>query len=582
MPATANVPPERKAGLPAPNVDALLAQMTLDEKIGQMTQVDKTALKDGREIHDLFNGSVLSGADSLPKPNEPATWAAMYDGYQSQALATRLGIPLIYGVDAVHGHGGCKGATIFPHNIGLGCTRSPELVEQIARITAREMAGTGLDWNFAPCIAVARDDRWGRTYEAFGETAELAESLGAAAVRGYETATDGTAVLATAKHYLADGGTVGGKDRGDAQISEEELRRVHFPGYVAAIKAGVGSVMVSFSSWNGQPMHGNKHLITDVLKGELGFAGLVVTDWAAIDLMGPDYTKDIELAINAGIDMVMVPIKFRDFIARLKELVTTGRVPQARINDAVRRILVQKARFRLWEKPFTDPALTATIGSPQHRAVARDAVRKSLVLLKNDRAALPLKKEARVHVCGLRADNMGVQCGGWSVGWRGRRGNITPGTTIRQAIEKVAGAGKLAYSENGSGAEQADAVVVVLGEDPYAESSGDRAKLELSPQDLAVFAAAKAATKKSGKPLVVVLLTGRPLILGDVLDSASAVVAAWLPGTEGDGVADVLYGAYKPTGKLSVSWPREMSQIPINVGDQKYQPLFEYGFGLSW
>jgi beta-glucosidase len=537
------------------------------------------ALKDGTEVRTFMLGSVLSGADSLPKPNEPATWVELYDRYQSQALSTRLGIPMLYGVDAVHGHGAVKGATIFPHNIGMGCTRDPAIVEAAARVTAREISGTGIDWNFAPCLAVARDERWGRTYESFGETPELAESLGAAAIRGFEQATDGTAILATAKHFLADGGTLGGKDQGDAQISEEDLRRIHLPGYAAAIKAGVGSVMVSYSSWNGQHMHGNKRLITDLLKGELAFGGFVVTDWQAIDRMAPgDYSQAIDIAINAGIDMVMVPNAYRDFIPRLKALVSAGRVPQARVDDAVRRILKQKVRFKLWEKPFTDRALTAQIGSQAHRDVARDAVRKSLVVLKNDKQTLPLKKEARVHVCGLRADNMGVQCGGWSVGWRGRRGDITPGTTIRKAIEKVVGAAHIDYSENAAGAEKADVVVVVVGEDPYAEGSGDRPKLELGPADLALLDAAR----RSGKPMVVVLISGRPLILGDVLDAASAVVAAWLPGTEGDGVADVLYGAYKPTGKLSVSWPANMSQVPINVGDPRYAPLFPYDHGLTW
>jgi beta-glucosidase len=579
MPAAANVPADRKAGVQSPDVEALLAQMTIDEKIGQMTQADMKALQDGKEVHDFLLGSVLSGADSLPKPNEPATWVEMYDRLQSQALATRLGIPMLYGIDAVHGHGAVKGSTIFPHNIGMGATHDPAIVEAAARVTAREIAGTGLDWNFAPCLAVARDERWGRTYESYGEDPELVATLGAAAVRGFEQATDGTAILATAKHFLADGGTQGGKDQGDAIISEDDLRRIHLPGYVVAIKAGVGSVMVSYSSWNGQFMHGNKHLITDVLKGELAFGGFVVSDWQAIDRMAPgDYSQAIDIAINAGIDMIMVPNAYREFIAQLKALVAAGRVPQARIDDAVRRILKQKVRFKLWEKPFTDRALTVEIGSPAHREVARDAVRKSLVVLKNDKQTLPLKKEMRVHVCGIRADNMGIQCGGWSVGWRGRRGDITPGTTIRKAIEKVVGAAKVDFSENAAGAEKADVVVVVVGEDPYAEGSGDRAKLELSAPDLALVDAAK----RSGKPVVVVVISGRPLILGDVVDTAGALVAAWLPGTEGDGVADILFGAYKPTGKLPCSWPANMSQIPINVGDPRAAPLFPFGHGLSW
>ncbi len=571
----------RKAGVPAPDVEALLAQMTLDEKIGQMTQADKTALPDGNEVRELFMGSVLSGGNSLPKPNDPATWAEMCDRFQSQALATRLGIPIFYGVDAVHGDGDVKGAVLFPHQIGLGATRNPELIRQAARVTAREVAGSGARWTFAPCVAVARDERWGRTYESYGESPELAALLSPAAVQGYQEAPasePGSAVLATAKHFLGDGGTSRGMDQGDTRVSLEELRRIHLPGYVACLEAGVGSVMVSYSSWNDQPMHGNKALITGLLKGELGFQGFVVTDWAAIDKMADDYKQDVEVAINAGIDMVMVPINYRDFVADLKALVAERRVPMARIDDAVRRILRQKVRFKLWERPFTDRALTAQIGSPAHRAVARQAVQQSLVVLKNDKGVLPLAASARVHVCGVRADDIGAQCGGWSVGWNGGRGAITPGTTIRQGFEQVLGAGRVTFSKDAAGAESADVVVAVVGEDPYAEGTGDRDQLELSADDRALVDAAR----RSGKPLVVVLLSGRPLILGDLVDRAAALVAAWLPGTEGAGIADVLGGAVKPTGKLPCSWPRDMAQIPINVGDSSYAPLYPYGFGLGW
>ena len=571
----------RKAGVPAPDVEALLAQMTLDEKIGQMTQADKNALTDGQEVRELFMGSVLSGGNSLPKPNDPATWAEMCDRFQSQALATRLGVPIFYGVDAVHGDGDVKGAVLFPHQIGLGATRNPELIRQAARVTAREVAGSGARWTFAPCVAVARDERWGRTYESYGESPELVASLGPAAVQGYQEAPasePGSAVLATAKHFLGDGGTSRGMDQGDTRVSLEELRRIHLPGYVACLEAGVGSVMVSYSSWNDQPMHGNKALITGLLKGELGFQGFVVTDWAAIDKMADDYKQDVEVAINAGIDMVMVPINYRDFVADLKALVAERRVPMARIDDAVRRILRQKVRFKLWERPFTDRALTAQIGAPAHRAVARQAVQQSLVVLKNDRGVLPLSASARVHVCGVRADDIGAQCGGWSVGWNGGRGPITPGTTIRQGFEQVLGAGRVTFSKDAAGAAGADVVVAVVGEDPYAEGTGDRDQLDLSADDRALVDAAQ----RSGKPLVVVVLSGRPLILGDLIDRAAALVAAWLPGTEGAGIADVLGGAVKPTGKLPCSWPREMAQIPINVGDTPYAPLFPYGFGLGW
>ena len=579
-PDTASVPDARRAGVPAPDIEALLAQMTLDEKIGQMTQADRSALQDGTEINKFLLGSVLNGGDSLPIPNKPGVWADMTDAYQSQALSTRLGIPLLYGVDAVHGHNGVKGATIFPHNIALGCTRDPALVQAIARATAREVAATGIDWTFAPCVAVPRDERWGRTYEGFGEAPELVASLGAAAVHGYQDASDGSAILACAKHFLGDGGTFHGKDQGDTRVTEDELRRIHLPGYAAAIQAGVATVMVSYSSVNGQPMHGNKALITGLLKGELGFQGFVVSDWQAIDKLPGDYTHDVETSINAGLDMVMVPIAFREFIRTLKALVAAGRVPMSRIDDAVSRILRQKARFRLWERPLGDRALTPLVGAPAHRELARRAVRQSLVVLKNEGKVLPLRRGARIALVGSRADDIGAQCGGWTVSWQGRRGDTTPGTTIRRGLEDAmaAGGGRVDFSEDfGASAGAADVVVVVVGEDPYAEGRGDRAHPALAPADEALVAAAR----RTGKPVVVVLLCGRPLVLGPVADDATALVCAWLPGSEGAGVADILLGAAPATGKLGCSWPRGDTQIPINVGDPRYAPLYEYGFGLD-
>jgi beta-glucosidase len=577
-PVRAELSAERRSATTPPDVEVLLAQMTLDEKVGQMTQVDRLALRDGSEIRDFFLGSVLSGGHSLPSPNEPETWAEMYDGYQTFARSTRLAIPIFYGIDAVHGHGSVKGAVIFPHHIGLGATRDPDLVEQIGRVTAREVAGTGIDWTFSPCIAVPRDERWGRTYEGFGETPELAAMMGAAEVRGLEGAglslpERAASVMACAKHFVADGATLGGKDQGDARISEEELLRLHLPGYQAAIAAGVGSIMVSYSSWNGLPMHANRHLITDVLKGRLGFSGFVVTDWQAIDKLPGDYASAVATAINAGIDMVMVPIRYRSFIAALRAEVTAGRVPLSRIDDAVRRILRQKVRFGLWDHPLTDRALTAEIGGAAHRALARKAVRESLVLLKNDNV-LPLQKTARVHVMGSKADDIGMLCGGWSVGWNGGRGPRTPGTSIRAGIEQVA-AGRVTDGEGGA---DADVVVIAIGEEPYAEGRGDRRDLNLLAEDRQLVAEAK----KKGKPLIVILLSGRPLILGEVLALADALVVAWLPGTEGGGVADVLFGDAPFRGKLSHSWPRTMEQIPINVGDEPYDPLFAYGFGLEY
>jgi beta-glucosidase len=568
----------------APEVEALLGRMTLDEKIGQMTQIDRNALASPGDITEFFLGSILNGGESLPVPNQPVVWADSIDAFQRAALATRLGIPILYGTDAVHGMGGVRGAVIFPHNVGLGCTRDPALVERVARTAALEVAGAGARWAFAPCIAVPRDERWGRTYEGFGETPALASEMGPAVVRGLQQApaADGdSAVLACAKHFLADGGTTFGKDQGDAAISEAELRAIHLPGYAAAVRAGVGSVMVSYSSWNGVPMHANRHLITDVLKGELGFTGFVVTDWEALNKLPGDYSKQVETGINAGIDMVMVPNNYRDFITTMKELVAAGRIPPARIDDAVRRILRQKVRFGLWEHPFADRRLTAAIGSAPHREIARQAVRESLVLLKNERHALPLSKTARINVVGAKADDIGAQCGGWTVSWQGRRGASTVGTTILEAIRRAAGdPANVTFSGDvvGPQAARADVNLVVVGEEPYAEGRGDRSIPELTKADEDLVAEVAAA----GKPVVLLLLTGRPLLIGGAFRRADAAVVAWLPGSEGEGVADVLYGDARPTGKLSRTWPRELAQIPINESDAATDPLFPYGFGLGY
>jgi beta-glucosidase len=558
-----------------PDLESLLASMTLDEKIGQMTQADRRYLRDPGDIRTLFLGSILSGGGSSPADPTAAGWADMYDAFQDEALATRLGIPLVYGIDAVHGHNNVRGAVVFPHNIGLGCTRDPDLVTRVARATAEEVEATGIDWTFSPCVAVPRDERWGRTYEGFGETPELVAEMGAAAVAGYQPT-----ILACAKHYLADGGTAGGVDQGDAQMDEAELRAVHLPGYQAAVAAGVGSVMASFSSWNGQKMHGNRHLLTDVLKGELGFTGFVVSDWAGIDQLPGDYESDVETAIGAGIDMVMVPDRYPEFISTLRRLVESGRVPMDRVDDAVRRILRQKIRLGLFEHPHADRSLLPRVGSDEHRQLAREAVQRSLVLLKNDGAVLPLSKMAgRIHVAGKNADDLGNQCGGWTITWQGSSGAITTGTTILGGIRSAVLSGTaVTYARDGAGAAGADVGIVVVGETPYAEGVGDRADLSLDAEDVA----AAQAVHASGIPTVVVLVSGRPMILGPVLAEADALVAAWLPGTEGEGVADVLFGDVAPTGRLSHSWPRSMAQVPVNVGDTDYDPLFPYGYGLSW
>lgn len=564
----------------APDVEQLLSQMTLEEKVGQMTQVDLKALKPEVDLADYFIGSVLSGGDSPASPNTPAGWADTYDRLQRHALSTRLGIPILYGIDAVHGFNALPGAVIFPHNIGLGATRDAALVEHIGRATAEELAGTGLDWTFAPCVATPRDERWGRTYEGFGEVPELSSELGAAAVRGLQTADLGhdTAVLACAKHFIADGATLGGKDQGDAQISAEELRRLHLPAYREAVRAGVGSVMISYSSWNGRKLHGQTPLIEQVLKGELGFEGFVVTDWEAIDKVPGNYADNVVQAINAGVDMVMVPNQYKRFIAIVKEAVQDGRIAPARIDDAVRRILRKKVELALWQRPLSQRRLTASIGSPEHRRLARQAVRESLVLLKNERHALPIPERARVHVGGSKADDLGVQCGGWTVGWMGKRGLVTQGTSILSALRQALPAAQVSFSADGSGGDQADVAIAVVGEEPYAEFQGDRQDLGLSSEDARLIE----RMRRGSRPLVVVLLSGRPLLLGSAFEQADSLVAAWLPGTEGQGVADVLLGVYAPTGQLPHSWPRSMAQLPINVGDASYDPLFPYGFGLRY
>ncbi|MBI2419767.1 MAG: glycoside hydrolase family 3 C-terminal domain-containing protein [Ignavibacteriales bacterium] len=563
-------------------VEKLLGQMTIEEKIGQMTQAECNQLTSKNDIKDYALGSLLSGGGSPPGTNTAQGWADAYDDLQKWALQSRLKIPIIYGVDAVHGHNNVYGATIFPHNIGLGCTLDADLVERAARITAEEVAATGIDWTFAPCIAVPQDERWGRTYEGFGETAELQKIFAVAAVKGFQTASlaGNSSVLACAKHYVGDGATTGGKDQGNVLYDEAAIRAKHLPGYIDAIKNNVGSIMVSYNSINGSKMHGSKYWITDVLKKELGFTGIVVSDWNGIDQLPGDYKSDIETSINAGIDMVMVPGAYKSFIVLLKQLVTEGKVPVSRIDDAVRRILKVKVQMGLFEKPFTDRSLLASFASAAHKAVARECVRKSLVLLKNSAQTLPLNKNiAKLFVAGKHADNIGLQCGGWSISWQGLSYTATPGTTILQGIKNtVSSTTQVTYSQNGAGAAGYNAAIVVVGEQPYAEGSGDRTDLSLSAEDKLIIQNVKSA----GIPVVVVLISGRPMTVSSEIDNADAFVAAWLPGTEGQGVADVLFGDYPFSGKLSHSWPKAMADIPVNTGQQNYLPLYPYGYGLTY
>ncbi len=571
----------------------LMSRMTLDEKIGQMTQPDQQFLKDIGDIQKYHVGSLLSGGDSDPRAgNTLQDWTEMVERYQSEALKTRLHIPLLYGIDAVHGHNNVLGAVIFPQNIGLGCTRNPELVEKAARVTAEEVRATGINWAFAPCVTVPQDIRWGRTYEGFGENPELVARLGAAAVRGFQgqTLDSPLTVLACAKHFAGDGGTTWGTglnrmaDRGDTRGDEAKLRKVHLPGYIAAVGAGVASVMPSYSSWNGVKCSGNRRLLKEILKQEMGFEGFLISDYNALDELPGDYRAQVAQSINAGMDMVMVPERYREFFETLKQDVSDGKVPMSRIDDAVTRILRVKFAMGLMSKnqsQLADRKLWKTFGSPEHREVARECVRQSLVLLKNDHHTLPVSKHAvRIHVAGKSADDLGNQCGGWTITWQGKSGNVTPGgTTILAAIRKAVSRNtRITFSKDGTGAEGASVGVAVVGEAPYAEMQGDRVDLTLAAEDVKAIANMKGA----GVPVVVILLSGRPMIVEDVLPQTDALLAAWLPGTEGEGVTDVLFGDYKPTGKLSFSWPRSMAQVGIHPGDSNYDPLFPYGYGLGY
>ena len=572
-------------------VDSLLNQMTIDEKIGQMTQVDQQFLNDISDISKYGFGSLLSGGGSTPKVNEPQAWAEMYDKYQQEALSSRLKIPLLYGIDAVHGHNNVVGATIFPHNIGLGATRDAKLVESVARATALEVAATGIDWDFAPCLAVPNDYRWGRTYEGFSEDTELVTELGNAAILGYQSTDidNPNSVLACAKHFIGDGGTLFGTglngkiDRGNLAISEEELRKTHLPPFEKAIESGVATFMAAYNTWNDVRCHANKYLLTDLLKDELGFKGFVVSDWAAIEQIPGDYKSDIIISINAGIDMVMVPgaVRFGNesyekFMTLFKEAIEEGSIPMSRVDDAVRRILLIKKQSGLFDRPFSDQQLLAHIGSQKHRDIAREAVRKSLVLLKNDNALLPLPKNGKkIIVAGRGANNIGMQSGGWTISWQGEMENKTEGTSVLDAIKLAVDPNvSVQFSEDGKNAE-GDIAVVVIGEEPYAEMEGDRDDLKLNKKDLDVIK----RLKNKNIPVVVVLFSGRPMIITDEIDQWDSLVAAWLPGTEGQGISDVLFGDYNPTGKLSFSWPKSINQFPITKSGSY---LFDFGYGLSY
>jgi len=574
-------------------VDSILALMTIEEKIGQMTQIDQNFLVDISDISTYGIGSLLSGGGSTPETNEVSAWLNMYNEYQAEALNSRLGIPLIYGIDAVHGHNNVYGATIFPHNVNLGCANDYELTRRVAEVTAIEVAATGINWDFSPCIAIPQDERWGRHYEGFSEDGSIVSNLGVASIEGYQTKKLGSSnisVLACAKHFIADGATEWGTgmdnqadkiDRGNALLSDSVIRAKYLPPYIDAIEAGVGTVMASFNSINGLKCHANGYLFNDLLKEELGFDGFVISDWRGIDEIPGDFKSDIIISINAGIDMVMVPgdtiwggEHYMTFLKLFKESYDEGLIPIERIDDAVRRILRIKYRTGLMDNPMADNSLLDKVGSEEHRAIARQAVQKSQVLLKNDNM-LPLAKDKNYLVCGSGADDIGKQCGGWTIEWQGGLGDITKGTTIWEGISEQA---KATLSADGTTEESFDAAIVVIGEDPYTEMEGDSETLYLSDVDKQTIANVQALNI----PYTIVLITGRPLIVTEEIEAANAFMVAWLPGTEGDGVSDVLFGDVSPSGKLSFSWPKDMDNVPVNFDDDDYNPLYKIGYGLSY
>ncbi len=588
-------------------VKDLLARMTTEEKIGQMVQASFGSITPA-EVTQLSIGSVLAGGDGNGD-DSPESWLALVKSYEDAAQQSRLGIPLIFGWDAIHGSGHLKGGTIFPQDIGMGATRNPELVRQVARVTADEMAAVGVQWNFAPVVAVVQDTRWGRTYESFSENTDLVTELGAAYVRGLQS-VDGTsnlgnplAVLATPKHYLGDGGTTFESsrqnifdhpyllDQGDTRVDEATLRQRYLPPYKAAVEAGALSVMPSFSSWNGAKMHGHQYLLTDVLKRELGFDGFLISDWEAISQLPGNPYDQVVKAVNAGVDMYM-GTEYQNFSTQLQQAVKSGDVPLSRLDDAVSRILRVKFKLGLFEHPYADREAFKRVGSPEHRALAREAVRQSLVLLKNDNQTLPIAKETPLmFVAGQAAEDIGLQVGGWTITWQGKEGKIMPGTTILEGIQQLVGPKtQVVYDRfaqfgevkgtQGSSA-QADVGIVVVAEKPYAEGVGDEADPKLSQKDVVLIEQMRQRAQK----VIVIMLTGRPIEITAQLPLAEAWVAAWLPGTEGNGVADVLFGDYEFKGKLPFTWQRWNSQLPFDFANLPTSgcdaPLFAYGYGLT-
>ncbi|KAL0713714.1 hypothetical protein Bca4012_020692 [Brassica carinata] len=584
-------------------VKDLLSRMTLPEKIGQMTQIERTVASPAA-IRDFFIGSVLNAGGSAPfEDAKSSDWADMIDGFQRSASASRLGIPLIYGTDAVHGNNNVYGATVFPHNIALGATRDADLVRRIGAATALEVRASGVHWAFAPCVAVLGDPRWGRSYECYGEDPGLVSEMtslvsglqGKPPVEhpnGYPFVAGSNNVVACAKHFVGDGGTDKGVNEGNTIASYEDLEKIHIPPYLKCLAQGVSTVMASYSSWNGSNLHSNYFLLTEVLKEKLGFKGFIVSDWEGLDRLseprGSNYRNCVKTAVNAGIDMVMVPFKYEQFIQDMADLVESGEIPMARVNDAVERILRVKFVAGLFEHPFSDRSLLGTVGCKEHRELGREAVRKSLVLLKNgnnaDKPFLPLDRNAkRILVTGTHADDLGYQCGGWTKTWFGLSGRITIGTTLLDAIKAAVGDKTEVVYEKTPSKETLDSsegfsyAIVAVGESPYAETIGDSSEL-IIPFDGSDIV----TTVAERIPTLVMLISGRPVVLEPtVLEKTEALVAAWLPGTEGQGMADVIFGDCDFEGKLPVSWFKTVEHLPLNARANSYDPLFPLGFGLN-
>lgn len=585
----------------------LMAGMTVEDKVGQLVQGDIASVTPD-DVRRYRLGSILAGGNSDPGGRydaSPAEWLALADAFYDASMDTSKGgkaIPLLFGIDAVHGQSNIIGATLFPHNIGLGATRNPGLLRQIGGITALETRVTGMEWTFAPTVAVPQDDRWGRTYEGYSESPDVVASYAAAMVEGLQGRVgtpeflDGRHVIASVKHFLGDGGTTDGKDQGDTRISESDLVRIHAAGYPPAIAAGAQTAMASFNSVNGEKMHGHRHYLTDVLKGRMNFGGFVVGDWNGHGQVKGCTTTDCPATINAGLDMAMASDSWKGFYETTLAAVKDGRITPQRLDDAVRRILRVKFRLGLFEagRPSTRAVggQFALIGAPAHRAVARQAVRESLVLLKNQNGLLPLSPKQRILVAGDGADDVGKQAGGWTLNWQGTgttRKDFPNADTIYEGIARQASAagGEAVLAVDGRYAVKPDVAVVVFGEDPYAEFQGDRPTLAYKPgneTDLALLKRLKA----EGIPVVAVFLSGRPLWVNREINAADAFVAAWLPGSEGAGIADVLLRGsdgrvqHDFKGKLSFSWPRTATQYANNVGQKDYDPLFAFGFGLTY